>query len=312
MFSNKSNIKLGIILTVLIVIVTIMFVTDGKNERTFKENLVDIDTSKISEISIYSKAHGEVKLLKTNNLWKVKLTGDKSSAVPESKMISLFNQLLEIKPKRLAARNENKWKDFKVDSSGTRVIVKEGGNTSLDLIIGRFAFQQPRTMNTYVRLFNDVDVYEVDGFLQATFNQDANSFRDGRILGYKTKNENWKNLEFTYPADSSFQLVKLENRWRTVKYSFIDSAKTAQYLNQLSNLSSSEFIDDINPENLISPDNILKITNENNVVITISAYKKNDKIIITSSANPESLFNGNENELMNKIFIGESSLILQK
>lgn len=33
-------------------------------------------------------------------------------------------------------------------------------------------------MNTFVRLYNDIDVYEVDGFLDMMFNQGANIFRD--------------------------------------------------------------------------------------------------------------------------------------
>ena len=48
-----------------------------------------------------------------------------------------------------------------------------------------------------------------------------------------------KNLEFNYP-DSSFQLVKVEDNWRTIKHSKIDSAKTVQYLRQLSTLSASK------------------------------------------------------------------------
>lgn len=308
MFSNKSNKNLGIILAILVVIVILMFATDGKNERTFRENLVDIDTSKVSEISITSKAHGEVKLLKENDKWKVKLNENKSASVPQTKITNLINQLIDIKPKRLAARSENKWADFQVDSSGTRVIIKENGSTSLDLIIGRFAFQQPRTMNTYVRLQNDVDIYEVDGFLQATFNQDANSFRDGRILGGKSNFEEWKNLDFIYP-DTSFQLVKVDDKWRTIKYSSVDSAKTIQYLRQLSTLSASKYIDAVQTESLTGPVYTLKVQAAEGEPVQINAYQKDDKIIISSSANTETLFDGSENDFWKKIFIGEKSLL---
>ena len=307
MFSNKSNRNLGIILAVLVIIVIIMFVTDGKNERTFRENLVDIDTTQVSEITINSKAHGEVRLFKDSNMWKVELTDNKSVAVPQSKITNLLNQLLDIKPKRLAARSQSKWKDFQVDSSGTRVVVNEDGNTALDLVIGRFAFQQPRTMNTYVRLQNDVDVYEVNGFLQSTFNQDANSFRDGRILGNQNKYDDWKNLEFTYP-DSSFQLVKVDDNWRTIKHP-VDSAKTVQYLRRLSSLSTSKFVDSLQAESLGNPIYKLSIQKEEGEPFQINAYQKDDKIIITSSANTEAIFDGSENDFWKKIFVGEKSFL---
>ncbi|MBU2493340.1 MAG: DUF4340 domain-containing protein [Bacteroidetes bacterium] len=320
MFSNKSNRNLGIVLAVLTIIVVVMFVSDDRNERTFRKNLIDIDTAKVSEIYITSKAHGQVSLVKENNFWKVKINENKSVPVPESKITAMFNQLLEIKPKRLAARSETKWAEFQVDSTGTRVIVKENGKTSLDLIIGRFAFQQPRTMNTYVRLGNDVDVYEVDGFLQATFNQNADSFRNGRILGDVSGFENWKNLEFIYPADSSFQLVNMDNNWRTIKHSQLDSSKTDQYLRQLSNLSASKFIDNIDPAELANPVYTLKIQPGTGEMIQINAYLFNsgsenleeDKIIISSTANIESLFDGNENDLWKKIFTGEAALLPKK
>lgn len=307
MFSNKSNRNLGIILLVLVVIVVIIFVTDGKNERSFRENLVDIDTTQVSEITISSIAHGDVRLFKNNDGWMVDLDENNSVSVPDNKIKNLLNQLLDIKPKRLAARSQSKWKDFQVDSSGTRVVVKEGGSKALDIIIGRFAFQQPRTMNTYVRLQNDVDVYEVNGFLQSTFNQEPDNFRDGRVLGKQGKYDNWKNIEFNYP-DSSFQLVKVNDKWRTIKYQ-VDSAKTAQYLRRISDLSTNKFIKDISPESLTSPIYSMNIQKEEGDPIQINAYNKDNKIVITSTANTEAVFNGSENNFWKKLFIGEKSLL---
>ena len=309
MFSSKSNKKLGAIFGILLAIVLLMFITDGgRNERTFREVLVDIDTSNVSEIIITSKTNAEVKLYKDSDLWKVRLSDEKSVSVPESKIKNMLNQLIALKPKRLAARSESKWGEFQVDTAGTRVVVKEDGSEALNLIIGRFSFQQPRTMNTYVRLSNDVDVYEVDGFLQPTFNQDANSYRDGRILGGKTEFEKWKNLEFEYQADSSFQLVKLNDKWRTIKNQ-VDSAKTVQYLRQISNLSSSNFIDSVDVAMFNNPAYLLKIEQEEGEPIEIKAFVEDQNYLIQSSANTEAYFDGSQNDLWKKIFIGEKSLL---
>jgi len=209
-----NNKTLGIIFGILLAIVAFLFIfQSGKDERTFREVLVDIDTSAVTEILIYpkSKEHGEVKLFKDNDEWKVTLPNGGTANLTDQRMSSLFVQLLAIQPKRLAARDESKWSELQVDSTGSRVKVFEGSDLALDLVIGRFSFQQPRTMNTFVRLYNDKDVYEVDGFLDMTFNQGANVFRDGTIIN--SDYNNWQQLQFVYPADSSFQLVNSADEW---------------------------------------------------------------------------------------------------
>ena len=94
-------------------------------------------------------------------------------------------------------------------STGSKVKVIEGSKTAFDLVVGRFSFQQPRAMNTFLRLYNDIDVYKVDGFLDMTFNQDANVFWDGPVI--KSDYNTWQQLQFTHPADSSFQMAKSGN-----------------------------------------------------------------------------------------------------
>ena len=63
-----------------------------------------------------------------------------------------------------------------VDTAGTRVKVFEGNDNTLDLIVGKFAFKQPRQMNTYVRLNGENEVYETEGFLDMAFNQKPDDF----------------------------------------------------------------------------------------------------------------------------------------
>ena len=237
-FSNK---QLGIVFVVLAVIVVFYWATGiGKNERTFRDELVSIDTSAVTEIILYprSENYEEVRLFNEEGIWKIHLSPEKIVDVPKSKIRNLLDQLLTIKPKRLAARGSEKWGSFEVDSTGTRVSVYEDGDLTLDIMIGRFAFQQPRTMNTYVRLINDTDVYEVDGFLSVTFNQGPDNFRDNTII--KDDYENWTSLTFDYPADSSFQMIKLSSNW-FVNDTPTDSAKAVKYFQSIQRLTNSNF-----------------------------------------------------------------------
>ena len=305
MFRTANNKILGIIFGILVLIGIFLFVFDGgKTERTFREVLVDIDSSAVTEILIYPKSqnHKEVKLYKDKDGWRVTLVSGGSAKVADQRITSLFEQLLAIKPKRRAARDESKWNELQVDSTGSRVKVFEGSKLALDLVIGRFSFQQPRTMNTFVRLFNDKDVYEVDGFLDMTFNQGANIFRDGTVI--KSDQSSWKQIQFAYPADSSFQMVKSGSSW-LLNGKVTDSLKTANYLSRLANLSNNNFIDDIRVNTTSAPTFSLNITTSDLKFIEIKGYQDSSQFIIRSSQNPDAWFDGTS--LSKNIFVGQSS-----
>jgi len=292
MFRKVNNKLLGFLFALLLLVVVVVFLFEGgKNERTFREVLVDFDTSAVTEILIYpkSKNHREVKLFKEANEWNVALQNGKTAGVTSQRVTDVFTQLLVIKPKRLAARSEDKWNEFQVDTTGSRVKIMEGTENTLHLVIGRFSFQQPRTMNSFVRLYNDVDVYEVDGFLDMIFNQDESAFRDGSILNDDFNS--WQQLQFDYPADSSFILIKKANKWFVNSYE-ADSSKVINYLRGLSRLTNTSFIDDVST-NLSSPTFTLNITDADLNFSTIKGFVTPTGYLVHSSENPETYFDGN-------------------
>ena len=302
-----NNKILAIVFGILVIIGVLIFIFQGgKNERTFRDVLVDVDTTSITEILIYPKSqnHQEVKIFKEEDGWQVSLPNGGTAKVTDQRMSSLFAQLLAIKPKRLAARDESKWSELQVDSTGSRVKVFEDSKLALDLVVGRFSFQQPRTMNTFVRLYNDKDVYEVDGFLDMTFNQGANTFRDGTVISsdYKT----WKQIQFVYPADSSFQLVNNGQTW-LLNGSPTDSLKTVNYLNRLRNLSNSNFVDETKISNTASPKFSLNITTSDMKFIEVKCYEDSSSSVIHSSQNTEAWFDGAS--LLKTIFVGKSTFL---
>lgn len=305
MFRKINNRYLSVVFIVLLVFVVVfIFLDSDKNERTFREVLVDIDTSAVTKMVIYSQASNfqPVNISKQNNQWVVELANSKSAPVTNQKIEQSFKELISVKPKRLVARGKDKWNSFKVDSTGTRVQVFEGGNIKLDIILGRFNYQQqPRSVSTYVRLYNDNDVYEVDGFLAITFNQNADAFRDGTIVN--ADSNTWNNLKFDYPADSSFILNKINNKW-FINEVGTDSTKTANYFRTLSKLSKSNFADEIEINPIKNPSYNLTITDANLAFTEVSAYVDTN-YVITSSQNPDTKFDGKT--FGSTIFVGQST-----
>ena len=302
-----SNKILAILLILFVIIAVIVYFPSGnKTERTFRTELVDVDTSAISEIIISPKSmNGDsFRIFKENSQWNVTLANNKTAIVPREKAERLTEQILTIKPVRLAGRSKSKWPEFEVDSSATRVVVKEGNTTTLDILIGKFLFQQPRSVSTYVRLSDDTDVYLVDGFLSMSFNQGADTYRENTVI--KGDHQNWDQLIFNYPADSSFQMAKVDGKWMSNNRT-LDSASTEKYLSQLSRLTNSSFVDDFDTQK-ISPNYELIINSSNNTIATVYGYQIDSLIVINSSMNKESYFNASENSFMEKLFVGLGSL----
>ncbi len=298
MFNLKSTKTLGIILTLLTIAVLYLYIGDGgRKEKTFNSEIVNIDTSAVTKIVIKPKLPKgkEVKLVKNNYSWKVELTDNKFASVPKKKVNELFSTLQKIKAKRIVSKNKNKWNEFEVGENSTSVKVFENSKKVLDIILGKFTFQQPRSINSYVRLSDENEVYETEGFLEMTFNKDANSFRNNNILNENYKN--WKSLKFNYPKDS-FELKKVENKWK-INNSVTDSLKTENYLRTLSKLTSSEFVDNFTTGDVKKS---VKIQTSDSTFVTINLLQADSVMVINSSTNMESYFDASKNGILDKVF----------
>lgn len=309
MSKKKSNSNtLAYIFIGLLIIVGIIYLTDlGKNDRTFKKDIVDVDTAEVTSVVIIPKSDNgkKFRLYREDMNWFVEFDSGKTDNVPSTKIKNMFRKLENAKTKRVAARSKNKWAEYQVDSGATEVQIYEDDDLALDLVIGKIAFHQPRTMNTFVRLADEEDVYEVEGFLSMTFNQGADSWRDGTII--KDDYEKWNSVKVTFPGDSSYELHKKDNKWLGLGVD-ADSANTVRTLRTLSSLNGSKFIDDLAPDSLGTPDYKLVIETETDT-INVNGYSKGDRFVIQSSMNEGTLFDGNNGKLRERVFPGPKKLI---
>lgn len=195
MFNKLSNPLLFIIFALLGGIVAYMFLVDDKKpKRSYKADLVTIDTSAVTSISLFGEKSGgeEIKLARSDDGWTVTPTGGVAQEADKNKIKSLLGSLLEIKPKRVTSRSKEKWAEYEVDGpKASRVIVQAGSKTVADLYVGKFSFQQrqpppgqqqdPRMqmqqqqqqpiLTSYVRVADDDAIYAVEGILNVNFNR---------------------------------------------------------------------------------------------------------------------------------------------
>ncbi len=312
MVNKLSNKTLIIVFVVLLAIVVIFMIHDSEQgERSFRSTLVNIDTAKVTSIDIYPTAtkHKVVRIFKNGKEWKVTLADKKNALVPGSKMQEMFIQLLSFKPIGVAAQKRDKWHEFQVDSTGTRIKVYEGSNKALDMTIGKFTYHQPRSMATYVRVAGDNNVYEVTGFMSYEFNHNANYYRDDRVISDNPAN--WNKLSFTYPADSSFQLVKVKNKWE-INGKQADSANVAKYFNSISHITDPNFIDNPGSSLLSKSKYTLTIQTSSLGAITVSAFEDTSAIAINSTQFPNTYFDGKKADFWKRIYVGKEKLFKNK
>ncbi|MFH0734381.1 MAG: DUF4340 domain-containing protein [bacterium] len=287
----------------------ILLIAIPRNERSFNKDIVNIDTTDVTKILIYphSNGHKEICLFKSGNIWKVKLNNNIAENVPAEKITNIFNQLLSIKPLSLVTRDAKKYKDLMVDTSGTKVKIFEDYDLILDLIIGRFSFKQPSSIFTNVRLNDKKEVFITEGFLETTFgNVSINNFRNTTLI--KADFSTFNKLSFVYPADTSFQIIKVTDIWQ-IDDAGINTDNMESYLAQTANLSGTDIVN----KNLIDFNKLTKLTltieTDNNKTYTLYGFINKDKSIINSSLNPNVFFNAKD--LIKQVFVGKKYFVKQ-
>jgi hypothetical protein len=294
-----NNIKLIGILIGLIAVYGIIQLSSGKKKsKSLRTELVEIDTAKVSSINITSSA-GLVELNRKGADWNLKLESGKVIPAAGQSVKSTLGALLTIEPSRMATKSEAKWKDYQVDSTGTRVIVKEGNETTLDMVIGRFGMEGQRSYHTFVRLFEDKEVYAANNFMSFSVSAEASSYRDKTLA--RVNKDSLINVIFNYPADTSVQLSRTGDLW-TANGQPTDSTNVAKYISGLSYITGSIFVDD--QQGLISPSMSTTFQFSNQGDITIDGYQVDSTWIFHSSENELGYFS--DDAIYSKVFKGMS------
>lgn len=304
---RKTSIKvLTTIFSVLLAVVVLVGIIDSrKSGRTFRSELVNVNKGDVTAIEVFPRAaNGErILLVKEDSLWKVEANGKK---FPADQVLagSMVDELNGLKPERVAATGKSRWNQYEVsDSLATKVRLLKGKEVLTELFLGKFTYSREGKMATYLRLASDNRVYGVDGMTGMTFNRNVNAFRDKTVI--RSAVSDWVRLTFTCPADSSFTLQKVNDKWM-IDNSPVDLASVASYLSSVANLTETGFAETL-PSGV--PTHRLLIEGNNQMQpIQISGYPGGENsIVIESSQNRGNYFNSPE--LVKKVFISKGSLL---
>ena len=317
MSKRFDNRRIVFILGVLIVLLALtILVKLPKSKGTIKEDLVEIDTAKITRIIIRPRiAEGApFEFIKKNGRWTVKQ--DNVVAQPEKDAVqNILSEVINIRPKSLEAIDKSAWNEFNLtDSLAIRVrFLDEKGKSMTDLMIGRFSYSQTANPNaspggtgiqgtSFVRLYDDTRVYGVEGFLALSFSGKFNDYRDKSFL--KLSREDATKLTFVFPADSGFVLSRKDSVWHANGQT-ADSLALASYLNSLRYVNGQDIRDNYKPAG--NPAYELNIDGNNLLSISVKCFKTEteNEFILNSSQNPDVYFTSKKDGIFDKIFKSE-------
>lgn len=254
-----NNRSLLIILVALGAIYALTQLFAKKKEGSFNTELIRIDTSKVTSITIIPKEKSpEIILKKEENAW-IASNGTLSVKAIPSSVSGLLSNIELINTSRIVAKSQEKWADFEVDDQkGTRIKIYSNNTLLEDFIVGRFTYSQPpggfnqqqpnfnnMSFTSYLRLADQDEVYAVDGMISMSLgNQNFDSFRDKKLFSFGAA-ARINAIEVSNNRDSSHITMQLQgNTWMLNNTQVLDSLKMANFITNINNLTGIEFADD--------------------------------------------------------------------
>lgn len=303
-----NNKKLLIILVALGLIFLLTQLFNQKKERSFKSELVRIDTATVTKLILNSQAdaHKETILEKKDGQW---VAGQGALNVPviEGGVDGLLKELTAINVKSVATQSKERWKEYEIDdSTGSRVQVFAGNKKLVDFYSGKFGFNpQANSMISYIRIAGEPEVYAVDGFQSMSFNPSFINFRDKTIV--QITPDDLSQLKIKTGNDIQV-LSKTNNQWSLDDKTKVDSAIIAEYLQGLRQINGTEIVDNYQP--------VLPATHEmeliaNGKTIAVKIFPSGDSVkpfMINSSFHPEIYFREDSAGVYNSLITGWKTL----
>ena len=320
MLSKNRSLLLLIILAVVVVFYLLLTYTRN-NEKNFRTQLDEFDTSLVNRIEIYvDNPPEDIFLVKKSGSWMVDLP-TMELAADDDRVESVLAQLDGTKILNMAANDPSKWDEFNTaDEKGTRIKIMHDTKVLADLIIGKFDFIQPKStqqqnpyrkqpqgeMRSYVRIFGQDEVYTIDGMISFGIGKKADDYLDKKLTNFSFEEIS----EIDFAENNSFRLTQNEGNW-FVDNEKADSTTVVKYLRTISNQRGKQVLktafDGQNPYATLT----IGLPDENTVEIEAFTIDSTS-YALRSSSNPGNVIIDTDGSVVEKIFVSRDYLLGKK
>ncbi|MFZ9981030.1 MAG: DUF4340 domain-containing protein [Cyclobacteriaceae bacterium] len=305
----NNKILIGILVGLVLVFALAKIFRSPGLQRSLPEVLVKTDTATVSAVHLYPAAGKGLKLEFSRKVsgWTVS-NGQKEASADMGSVSTMLSYLVKLAPQKLITRKKDKWQQYSVGDSSTRVVVFSGKKVLAEFHVGRTGFGQPSgppnpygmggygASFTYVRNSDEDQVYTVEGFMESAFNRGFDDWRDKSFL--RLKPEQITRIRFDYP-DSGF-VAELKNSKWMVDGQAADSVEMKNYLNQLGFKNAQVFADDFKPVG--KSDLSLTFEGSGGALATVKAWRRESDYVLNTSAQPDVYFSSASTALLSSLF----------
>ena len=273
---------------ILIALIGLYFVFNQfskRKVRSFKAEIVEVDSAKVTSIEINPNGSPNAFTLTRNgNSWTLN-QGTLTTTADRNTVNSLLTNLLLIKAKRIAAKSEEKWADYELEAGkASRILAKAGEEILAEVYVGRFNYNpQAKTAVSYLRTGAEPEVYAIDGFASMSLGQGSDAYRSKNLLRLNKADIS----QVAFGGNTPFALAKdASGQWAGADGSPVDSAAVDAYLGGLANVLGTNFVNDFTPNT--TPTHSLSISGNNFSPTTVEFYATPDRekpFVLKSSTN---------------------------
>ncbi|MFW0862109.1 MAG: DUF4340 domain-containing protein [Candidatus Komeilibacteria bacterium] len=224
----KTNIILGAVLVVLIIVVSIvmLFVNLSGSDKS----LSGLD-KKVDSIEITNSEETNILLLQSGQ-WV--LGNYNNQPVKQENVIDIFSTLNTLEIGNIVSSNPDKQSVYQVDDSGIKVVMKNGDKVVEEFVVGK---NGPSWPSSYIRFSGNNDVYLVRQMLPQIFGlKEWRELTIAQINSGLIKGLKWSN---------GLEVVKEDTGWKVVNPEefVVDETKLKSVLDNLSNLEAIDIAD---------------------------------------------------------------------
>lgn len=203
----------------------------GPADYLFQASLIRIDTAAVTAVSILPAAgpQGEFYLKREGNAW-IASQGARSVKALRQAVNDLLGLLVSLKSYQLASPDKKDWDRYGVGPQhGLRVRVYENGALLEDFVVGRVDLGEDSLPHTFVRLWEDEEVFSVPGDL----------------TGIWTGFDRFRSMVLLDLDPAKVREIQWEPDGTDTSFVFYDSLR--EYLEGVRLLSANSFADSFDP-----------------------------------------------------------------
>jgi hypothetical protein len=298
-----NNKTLAIAFGALLLIYLLTKIFGGNKERSFDPQIINIDTASVNKVVVHPAGGEEMFTIeKTGSGWQLARGGQQYEGTPTS-VTGLLANLSSVSADRVVSKNRERYKDYAVDDeAGTRIELYGGKNKLGDIVVGRFNFNQAtRSGISYIKKYDEEEVYSVEGFLSMSLSQGFDNYRNKSVLTVNAADLTKISLE---ESGQTSAVMKPDSIWKDMAGASVDSTKMANYLSTLASVSGTAFVN--SQADVGERLKTLKLEGNNMLTgVEINCYASRDTshhFVIHSSDNQEGYFFSDSSGIYNRLF----------